>query len=350
MFTSLQQKDISGFLTYLWQTDPFKAKWSILAKAYSRIRDSKGKAKAPLDSYLAINGPLIGIVPPEKYLEMLGWKIVAGDDGGRLLRRDFDVDVSSLDQDLLTSNVSVNDIIKHSYASGYIEADDVNLIMPDNEPAMTMATLMQHKLPVKSANSAPANNGTSGASGPATAVNMTNANDAIESSGVEDDNAILLADREATDDTSFLNDMDSDMVTSMGISGIAVTEAVVDDFEVVANTQTGWDPQDILSTWEALAEPVVVSNDTPLVPSDSTPLVANTGRTWYSAAASIPNPYAGDFVRDNAFAFTDFGQYPFDNHFTPDDPDFEFDPYMGDPFNSYDMTEYFDFSKFPFED
>lgn len=71
MFTSFQQKDISGFLTYLWQTDPFKAKWSILAKAYSIIRDSKGKGKAPLDSYLAINGPFIGIVPPEKYLEMI---------------------------------------------------------------------------------------------------------------------------------------------------------------------------------------------------------------------------------------------------------------------------------------
>ena len=43
MFTSLPQKEISGFLTFMWKVDPFKAKWSVLAKAYSIIRDHQGK-------------------------------------------------------------------------------------------------------------------------------------------------------------------------------------------------------------------------------------------------------------------------------------------------------------------
>ncbi|KAI9884389.1 MAG: hypothetical protein M1823_003821 [Watsoniomyces obsoletus] len=35
MFSALQQKEISGLLNRLWQAGPFKAKWTILAKAYS---------------------------------------------------------------------------------------------------------------------------------------------------------------------------------------------------------------------------------------------------------------------------------------------------------------------------
>ncbi|KAI9873489.1 MAG: hypothetical protein M1830_000346 [Pleopsidium flavum] len=142
MFTSLQQKDISGFLTYLWQADPFKAKWSILAKAYSIIRDTKGKDSAPLDSFLTINAPYIGIVPPAEYLDMLGWKFFTDGNNQTTLTRNAQADTTTFDQDLLTTNLSVNDIIQHSYDSGYISADG-GMITVGNESTMTMATTAQ---------------------------------------------------------------------------------------------------------------------------------------------------------------------------------------------------------------
>jgi hypothetical protein len=60
IFTTFQQKDISGFVTRMWQKDPFQAKWTLVAKAYSIIRDKVGKAQAPLDTFLEIVCPHIG--------------------------------------------------------------------------------------------------------------------------------------------------------------------------------------------------------------------------------------------------------------------------------------------------
>jgi hypothetical protein len=70
IFTTFQQKDISGFLKRMWNADPFKAKWTIVAKAYSIIRDKVGKAQAPLDVFLQIVCPHIG-----KCLSLIAMKI-----------------------------------------------------------------------------------------------------------------------------------------------------------------------------------------------------------------------------------------------------------------------------------
>jgi hypothetical protein len=52
IFATFQQKDISGFMTLMWNADPFHAKWTIVAKAYSVIRDKVGKDQAPLDIFM----------------------------------------------------------------------------------------------------------------------------------------------------------------------------------------------------------------------------------------------------------------------------------------------------------
>ncbi|KUJ06233.1 uncharacterized protein LY89DRAFT_769833 [Mollisia scopiformis] len=64
----MQQKDASRHLTVLWRRDPFKARWAVIAAAYSRIRDQVGKPDAPLSGYLAIVCPRMGIVDSERYL------------------------------------------------------------------------------------------------------------------------------------------------------------------------------------------------------------------------------------------------------------------------------------------
>ena len=59
----------------MWTEDPFKAKWSVIAKAYSTIRDYISKEEAPLDVFLAL-------IAPANYLAVMGWDIVYTEDQG----------------------------------------------------------------------------------------------------------------------------------------------------------------------------------------------------------------------------------------------------------------------------
>ena len=143
IFAGLQQKEISGFLTQLWSEDPLKAKWSILAKAYSVIRDVKGKKNAPLDSFLAINGPYIGVIAPSEYFDTLGWILQVINEQVSFTRRST-FTMTGLDNDLLTTNLSVDDVIAHSVANNYIYAPGyyhLNTTMA--MPVLTMATSSQ---------------------------------------------------------------------------------------------------------------------------------------------------------------------------------------------------------------
>jgi hypothetical protein len=110
-------------LTLLWQFDVQKAKFSLLAKAYSIIRDFKGKVSAPLDLFLASTCPRIGIVAPASYLNTFGWQVRADDEGKPSLQR-----MQSqlhLDPTMSSTNLSVHDLIEHYKESGYISADDL---------------------------------------------------------------------------------------------------------------------------------------------------------------------------------------------------------------------------------
>nr|QIA15783.1 mating type protein MAT1-1 [Venturia carpophila] len=117
IFTSFQQKDISGFLTRMWSSDPFQAKWSIIAKAYSVIRDMVGKANAPLDKFLQIVCPLIKIIEPAKYLDMMGWWMPSGQH--MELNRRFTPNITLFSADVLTTTLSVDDIVNHCSSMGY---------------------------------------------------------------------------------------------------------------------------------------------------------------------------------------------------------------------------------------
>ena len=104
----------------MWQTDPFKAKWSILAKAYSIVRDREGKENAPLDEFLLLNEDFIGIVEPAAYMDLLGWTIAIDTEGQVVLRREFEVDVKTIDSKFRTTNKSVDDVVTNSYHKGYV--------------------------------------------------------------------------------------------------------------------------------------------------------------------------------------------------------------------------------------
>ena len=124
----------------IWQTDPFKAKWTLLAKAYSIIRDVKGKDATSLEKFLAISAPYIGIVPSAAYFTTLGWEVVVKEEGGAVVRRNPDVKLASCNQ---ATNYSVDDIIDNCYRHGFVSGERSDIALSNVEPAMTMATMNQ---------------------------------------------------------------------------------------------------------------------------------------------------------------------------------------------------------------
>ncbi|KAL2042929.1 hypothetical protein N7G274_003987 [Stereocaulon virgatum] len=139
MFANFQQKQISGFVTSMWREDPFKAKWSIIAKSYSMVRDTKGKDHAPLNAFLAINGPLMDIIEPAQYLQTMGWNIAVAEDGQAILLRT----ATAINERSFTTNLSVNDLIRHSYQQGYFTGNLFDVLQSENEASMTMASSVQ---------------------------------------------------------------------------------------------------------------------------------------------------------------------------------------------------------------
>ena len=125
IFQPLQQKDISGFLTFLWQTDPSESKWVLLATSYTTLRANIGKELAPLDKFLAINGPYVGVIDPEKYLHTLGFEVHMI-RGSFTIRRSPDFDWRVLHSFVLNSTISVWDILRNSVAQGYCSAQSIN--------------------------------------------------------------------------------------------------------------------------------------------------------------------------------------------------------------------------------
>ncbi|EGE78810.2 hypothetical protein RJZ56_002893 [Blastomyces dermatitidis] len=124
-FPDLSQKIKSGLLRLLWTSDPFKAKWAILAKAYSIIRDSHA-GQVNLESFLALNGPLIGIVGPSDYLRVMGLQLaVSMDKQFSVIKNNHHVGPTQGD---LTTNLSVDDIVTHCYQTGYV----AGVLSPDN--------------------------------------------------------------------------------------------------------------------------------------------------------------------------------------------------------------------------
>lgn len=116
MFPDLTQKAKSGILKFLWQNDPYKAKWALLAKAYSIVRDDH-VGETSLDSFLTLNSGFIGIIDPARYLDAMGWQLTVDGDGQYTMAR---VKVNTGTEAEVSTNYSVNDIVKRCYDTGYV--------------------------------------------------------------------------------------------------------------------------------------------------------------------------------------------------------------------------------------
>ena len=119
IFASLQQKDTSGHLTKLWQQDPFKAKWSIVARGYSSIRDHVGKANAPLGIFLKLVCPVVGIIGVENYLEKMNW-VVEVTAGQISLHQTLLPNLDMFEPHFMYTSMTERDVINFVVTQGYI--------------------------------------------------------------------------------------------------------------------------------------------------------------------------------------------------------------------------------------
>nr|QBK47382.1 MAT1-1 [Neocamarosporium betae] len=110
-------KKLSHLMGLLWEADPNKSLWSLMAKAWSAIRDQVGKDQAPLDGFFSIICPQLQMPSPETYLESHGWTPTIDKDGGPTVSRDNDFQVASVS----AGNLSVEDIIAYVQAMGYAQ-------------------------------------------------------------------------------------------------------------------------------------------------------------------------------------------------------------------------------------
>ncbi|KAK3635458.1 hypothetical protein LTR56_014742 [Elasticomyces elasticus] len=137
------QKAISKILMTWWRDDPFSAKWAILAKAYSILRGCREKEDAPLDHFLALAVPLMGIVPPEHYQSMMGWQLIAASDGDQdkapKVVRFFQPDFTSFDTKYTLTTLSVDDLVEYCMGSGYLNDASTRASVGDAQGSLTMA-------------------------------------------------------------------------------------------------------------------------------------------------------------------------------------------------------------------
>jgi len=125
MFPARQQKDISGYLNQLWIGDPYRAKWIIIAKAYSVIRDTIGRHNTSLPQLLAIVEPHIGLIPPAFYPSLMGWLVPSGNE--REMHRRFVPDLSAFPSDWqATTDKSVDDLLKICEDVGFYSPSPIN--------------------------------------------------------------------------------------------------------------------------------------------------------------------------------------------------------------------------------
>ena len=318
IFVSFQQKEISTFLTVLWQNDPFKGKWSILAKSYSVIRNSQGKAKAPLVEFLAINGPLIGIIEPARYLEALSWEVAVDEYGQTVIRRNGD----AIDEKLFITNVSVNDVIRNSYEAGYFTGDLSKVLLANNESDITMAASMQ-----------PTTNTQHSTIGQVQShVAEFAATATINGSSKEAEKIPM---------TMVIDDKDSNSVVATNANEAGGEESMVVYNDTMTEDSTNVTNEEALpigNTSDTMTATVTSQdyNSHNRGPVASLNIDANMTAVQSHNNASANDPGVSSL---SASAFNLDGEYPFNAQFDPDFEGLTFNPFMGNQFDAFEVSD-----------
>ena len=282
------------------------------------IRDIQGKANAPLEKFLAINGPLIGVIEPAQYLEALSWEIAVDGDGQTVMRRYG----NSIDEQLFITNVSVNDVIRNSYDQAYFTGDLSNVLLAENEAAMTMAASVQltsdaqhsptrhlesHEVNFKACTNAKGSS--KDRRQPPTAIVIDND---------ESDSAVAPNDNETGAEGSMVEDKDN---VSEGSSVVLNENAL----------PAGTTPAVMTAT---VTSPVDDPHDLGLNSHLNNNADSTENENRHDTTANDPGVSSL-----SASAFNLDGEYPFNTEFDPDLSGSTFDPFMGDLFDAFEVSD-----------
>jgi hypothetical protein len=129
LFDMWPMKKISFYMGQLWEQEPDKPLWTLMAKAWSAIRDQVGKANAPLDEFFEIVCTHLNILPPQFYLEGQGWKVEYDGDGMPTLTHDPTSSLSaSLGYGFKGDTLSMEEItsvcLDRGYGIGYVSDEN----------------------------------------------------------------------------------------------------------------------------------------------------------------------------------------------------------------------------------
>lgn len=117
----MTQKTKSGLMQQMWNAEPNKHIWHLVAKAYTDIRDNHTDHTA-LDKFLAIVTPALPVVPSHTYLPEMGWKITTHGNEHTMARdTGFDGDAHAAKYPAHT-NMSASDLVKLCYQAGLVRA------------------------------------------------------------------------------------------------------------------------------------------------------------------------------------------------------------------------------------
>ncbi|KAI4945249.1 CDK-activating kinase assembly factor mat1 [Alternaria arbusti] len=112
-------KKLSSIIGALWEADMYKSYWSLMAKAWSTIRDQVGKVEAPLDRFLIIICGHLHIPEPESYLAFYGWSLSINKEGNPFISRDGSLEFACIGAGVADIALSVEDIIAYVQSMGY---------------------------------------------------------------------------------------------------------------------------------------------------------------------------------------------------------------------------------------
>ena len=292
-FASLPQSEISNVMGKIWQHDPFKAKWAIIGKAYSVLRDKLGKENAPLDRFLETVCPEMDIIEPTQYFDVMGWEITFAENGEAFMHRN-EIPINAR---YYISYHGVNEVICESYYHGYFTGDLPSRLLPKDKPAMSMATTTQ---PTSSdTNLFPV----------LTETHDDNAGSTIhlDTNGLENN-----------------EDVPAMQTLAEGITA-----------EVVPTYSTDEVAQEVTNMTED------AGNASPKAPSPFGLFSVDTtaDRTGYTSK--------GDAVEFQNAHYELEGEYPFNEEFDPEKPaTVSFDPFMGNQFDAFDVSDWDQFVDF----
>jgi hypothetical protein len=114
-------KKLSNLMGVMWEGDPNKSLWSLMAKAWSIIRDQVGKDNAPLDQFFQIVCPFLNIPPPEVYLDYCGWTLGSDKDGNPAVSKLPSQRPKAPGAGIAPMALSVEDILKCCMYVGYAQ-------------------------------------------------------------------------------------------------------------------------------------------------------------------------------------------------------------------------------------